>query len=109
LQNPRVEKPPEVEDITNKHDNDTDQDTEEEIQNETTGPSKKKTNPTVTVAHTKAGFVVIAPNLESVIVVEDMLGFVPKLRYADHNVTEVAKFLEILHRKFIWRERERAH
>jgi hypothetical protein len=27
-----------------------------------------------------------------VIVVEYMLGFVPKLRYTDHDVTEVAKF-----------------
>jgi hypothetical protein len=32
---------------------------------------------------------------ESVIVVEDMLGFVPKLKYADHDVTEVAKFPEL--------------
>jgi hypothetical protein len=33
--------------------------------------------------------------LDSVIVVEDMLGFVPKLRYTNHDVTEVAKFPEI--------------
>jgi hypothetical protein len=32
---------------------------------------------------------------ESIIVVEDMLGFVPKLKYADHDITEVAKFLEL--------------
>jgi hypothetical protein len=30
-----------------------------------------------------------------VIVVEYMLGFIPKLRYIDHDVTEVAKFPEL--------------
>jgi hypothetical protein len=34
---------------------------------------------------------------ESIIHVEGMLGFVPKMKYADHNVIEVAKFPEIAH------------
>jgi hypothetical protein len=34
--------------------------------------------------------------LDLVIVVEDMLGFFPKMRYADHDVSELSKFLELV-------------
>jgi hypothetical protein len=46
--------------------------------------------------HTQQQVELSVPHIpDSVIVVEDMLGFVPKLRYTDHDVTEVEKFPEL--------------
>jgi hypothetical protein len=85
---PTIEENPEVED---------DRATDEEVQEEetldemTTGSSKKKAS-----MHTQIQIELSVPHIpELIIIVEDMLGCVPKLRYADHDVTEVAKFPEL--------------
>jgi len=69
---------------------------EEEIQSEKTSPSKKKTRPTVIVVPTQKHVLLSLSQIpESIIAVEDMLGFVPKLKYAYHDFIEVAKFHEL--------------
>jgi hypothetical protein len=90
VKNPRAEEPPEVEE-----DNDVEQDTKEV---ETTGPSNKRMRPVIITMHTHTHISLSLPHiLYSIIFVEDMLGFVPKMRYTDHGVTEVAKFLDLAH------------
>jgi hypothetical protein len=37
----------------------------------------------------------------SVIIVEDMMGCVPKLWYVDHDVTNISKFLELAHEVYM--------
>jgi hypothetical protein len=57
---------------------------------------KKRTKPTIITTCTQKNVKFLFPQIpESVIVVEDMLGFVPKLKYVDHDVTEVTKFMEL--------------
>jgi hypothetical protein len=49
------------------------------------------------------------PKIQDVIIiVGDMLGFVNKLRYSDHDVKDTEKFPD-LHFKCTWREKERVH
>jgi hypothetical protein len=38
---------------------------------------------------------------EAFIMVDDMLGKVPKIRYTDHDVRDVAKFLELVEESYL--------
>jgi hypothetical protein len=56
-------------------------------------PSKRKMRPTTTVACTQIHFFLSLPHIPySIIVLEYMLGCVPNLKYAEHDVKEVTKF-----------------
>jgi hypothetical protein len=39
--------------------------------------------------------------LDLVVVVKDMMGFVPKLKYVDHDVTELEKFPDLVQEVYI--------
>jgi hypothetical protein len=85
---PAVEENPEVED---DHATDEEMQEEETLEETTTGSSKKKAS-----MHTQTQIELSVPHIpDSVVIVEDMLGCVPKLWYVDHDVTEVAKFPEL--------------
>jgi hypothetical protein len=64
-------------------------------------PPRKDDAPPVTLQKNPDYRLVTPDILEEVIIDKDMLGKVPQLKYADHDITDVAKFPELVPHEYL--------